>query len=217
MLYLWHKIGERIRQCRKEKGMNQEQLADRIEDETGKTIKRQTVAGWENGKPICKLEQLAALCHIFDCEMGYLLCEDGYNHKTRAKTDIEYETGLSTLAVDNLIAASGQLEKVLDPNESLYDVQAYEQDYADPNNRNFIIGSLAKIRFLNLLLEESAVWEEISVCAFDYRKYIDAHKNVPYYDIDGVPMSLFARASAEKAKLALERLFEKSDGDTFDY
>ncbi|MCD8362340.1 MAG: helix-turn-helix domain-containing protein [Lachnospiraceae bacterium] len=221
MLYKWHIIGERIRNCRKEKGLTQEGLAEEISKKirrpSDRQLKRQTVAGWENGKPVAKLEELTALCNIFNCEMGYLLCEDGYTHKTRSAIDIETETGLSSLAVDNLVIAAGQLESVLDPSDITYDIDAFDKDYIDPENRNYIIGSLAKIRFLNLLLESNELWEEISVCEFDYKKHLDSYNRVPGYDVEGLPLSLFAQASIEKAKISLENLFKKINGDTFDH
>lgn len=104
MLYSWHIIGERIRQNRKEKGISQEQLAEYLEMAIQKPIKRQTIAGWENGKPIKKMEQLTALCDIFDCDMAYLLCE--CDSKRVVSQHVAPALGLSEKALDNLITAN---------------------------------------------------------------------------------------------------------------
>lgn len=102
MLYSWHIIGDRIRKNRKEKELSQEQLAEYLEQITTNPIKRQTVARWENGNPIKKIEQLTALCEIFDCDMSYLLCECDTKHiRTQ---DISSSTGLSEKAIDTLIS-----------------------------------------------------------------------------------------------------------------
>ena len=47
------------------------------------------------------------LCNIFNCEIGYLLCE--YDCKTRAATDIVKETGLSEKSIDILKKANTEI------------------------------------------------------------------------------------------------------------
>lgn len=104
MSYSWHIIGERIRKNRKEKGLSQEQLAEYLEQITTSPTKRQTVAGWENGKPVKKIEQLTALCEIFDCDMAYLLCE--CDSRRIVSQQVAPALGLSEKALDNLITAN---------------------------------------------------------------------------------------------------------------
>ncbi|MFV0362744.1 MAG: helix-turn-helix domain-containing protein [Suipraeoptans sp.] len=103
MSYSWHITGERIRNNREELTLSQEELSQRIEVIIGSPIKRQTVSGWENGKPIKKLEQLKALCEIFNCDTAYLLCE--CDTKRITSQSISDSTGLSKKAVDNLVTA----------------------------------------------------------------------------------------------------------------
>lgn len=89
----WKKIGERVRHEREVAGMTMEALAAEI----GTT--RQTISRWERGDGVeITLNMLVRLCNIFNCEMGYLLCE--YDCKTRAATDIQRETGLSQTALE---------------------------------------------------------------------------------------------------------------------
>ena len=104
MLYSWHIIGERIRKNRKSLGLSQEQFAEKISQTTHKPLKRQTVAGWENGEPVKKLEQLAAMCNLFQCDMSYLLCE--CDTKRLASQSLSQTLGLSEWAIDTLITAS---------------------------------------------------------------------------------------------------------------
>lgn len=102
MSYSWYKIGERIKEERENKKLTQEELAEKVGKLTGHTtLKRQTVAGWERGTPIKKIEQLTALCEIYECDMSYLLCE--YDCKRIASVEISKITGLSEMAIDSLI------------------------------------------------------------------------------------------------------------------
>lgn len=102
MSYSWDIIGKRIETERKQKGITQEELAEKVGNITGhNALKRQTVAGWENGTPIKKIEQLTALCEVFECDISYLLCE--YDCKRVASVEISKITGLSEMAIDTLI------------------------------------------------------------------------------------------------------------------
>ncbi len=140
MLYSWHIIGNRIRENRKEKGLSQERLAEYLEQITTSSTKRQTVAGWENGKPIKKLEQLTALCEIFDCDMSYLLCECNTKHiKTQ---EIGSATGLSDKAIDTLISLrkidsrlSDTISRIIENKDLLY--QIHDCCTAEYNNADF--------------------------------------------------------------------------------
>lgn len=58
---------------------------------------RQTVANWEKGKTMPCFEDMLKMCEIFNCELGYLLCE--YDCKKRNRTDVQAVTGLSENAI----------------------------------------------------------------------------------------------------------------------
>lgn len=102
MNYDYKKIGERIRQERKAqknskgKSMTQEDIAAKYH------VKRSTVSKWESGETMPSFQTMLNMCKDFDCELGYLLCEDGYENKTRKATDICEATGLSEEAVNML-------------------------------------------------------------------------------------------------------------------
>lgn len=91
MKYSNEVIGSRIRQSRKECGLTQEVLADRL------NVTRRPIGEWEKGNTLPELSLLLNMCAIFDCEMGYLLGE--HEEKTRVATDICKETGLTENAV----------------------------------------------------------------------------------------------------------------------
>lgn len=90
MEYNIKKIGERIHKLRKEMpNMTMEELASAVGG-----ITRQTVSKWEKGEGEITINDLVKLCKIFNCDMGYLLCE--YEEcKTRDLQFIHDVTGLS--------------------------------------------------------------------------------------------------------------------------
>lgn len=106
MAYNFKNIGERIRKERKllpngkRKGVSQGELAQRLGYSADY---RQIVAKWESGVEMPALDDALNLCNIFNCELGYLLCEPNYTCKDGRKTDIQKETQLSEDAVNSLL------------------------------------------------------------------------------------------------------------------
>lgn len=94
-------IGERIKQERKATKLSQQELLEKVGYSRDS---RQAIRDWELGLLMPDLTIMLKLCNIFNCDLGYLLCE--YDCKTRAVTDICYELGLSEKAVVNLIHMS---------------------------------------------------------------------------------------------------------------
>jgi len=97
MEYSWKKIGARIKDERRLLSLTQEKLLEEIEF-SGSS--RQLVGRWEKGASCPAIEELLKLCEIFNCELGYLLCE--YDCKNREATDIQAVTGLSEKAIKKL-------------------------------------------------------------------------------------------------------------------
>lgn len=89
-------IGERIRKCRTDLKMSQNELAKRI------NRGRRTIVSWENGteKKCPPIEALMEMCKIFNCEIGYLVGE--FDCKRRMATNIHEEIGLSENAIMKL-------------------------------------------------------------------------------------------------------------------
>ena len=97
MQYLQEVIASRITEEREALGLTYEGLAVR------RNVNSNTITSWERQDIKGRyppLEDLARMCDLFNCELGYLLGE--YNCKTRAATDIQAETGLSERAIDRL-------------------------------------------------------------------------------------------------------------------
>lgn len=185
MLYSWHIIGERIRTNRKEKRISQETLAIYVKQITTIPITRQTVAGWENGKPIKKLEQLTALCEIFDCDMSYLLCE--YDTKHICTQDIISSTGLTEKAVDELINLrkigshlTNTLSKILENKNLLYQIHDccyadyrysnFETSYSElfSNNKRQVVLSPSKMEQVNLMMLYNSLRDFVNECRNAY-------------------------------------------------
>lgn len=109
MNYEYEKIGERIKTERKKLRMTQEAFAEKYH------VKRSTVSKWEHGEAMPNFQTMLDICADFNCELGYLLCENGYENKTRETTDICKATGLSEKAVSILSCRN----KVLNGKENL--------------------------------------------------------------------------------------------------
>lgn len=88
-------IGERIKTLRVENGHSQKELCLLVN--RGRDI----ISKWENGRELPSLSILLQICEYYNCELGYILGE--YNCKTRIKSDIQKETGLSETALDILM------------------------------------------------------------------------------------------------------------------
>ena len=105
-IYDSKRIGERLRQRRKELNLSQEDVALRCH------CVRQRYAKWEQGNiQTLSLDDLVNLCNLFQCDIGYILCE--YDTKRHVVADIHAQTGLSEKAIECLTALSGVPIKVL--------------------------------------------------------------------------------------------------------
>ena len=103
--YDWKRIGERIKQEREELKLDQIELGEQL------GISRQTVSNWERGRAYPSVDDMGRLCGIFNCEIGYLLCE--YDCKTKESADVCAVTGLSEEAVNMLIKLNTNEEDAL--------------------------------------------------------------------------------------------------------
>ena len=63
-------LGEKIYKLRKEKGMSQELLAERL------GTSRQAISKWENNQGYPEVEKLMMLSNIFEVSTDYLIKED---------------------------------------------------------------------------------------------------------------------------------------------
>ena len=162
MEYNFKKIGARIRAERKKLGLSQQELCDKIN-----LSQRATLGRFECGTSETPLWVLVELCRVFDCELGFLLCE--HNEKTRLNADICEITGLSEKAVENILDLNRgtkpligdlrtenikTLDKILSDKDLKYLLQAIS-DYrnnkqSDKDSQDFELFKLQK-RFISLV------------------------------------------------------------------
>ncbi len=101
------RVGARIRDERKQMKINQGELAERISTminhgaDISDVIRQSTISNWESGKVLPPIDKMVCLAEIFNCDVGYLLCD--YDKRTRAEEDISEITGLSGPSAHRLI------------------------------------------------------------------------------------------------------------------
>lgn len=161
MEYNFSAIGQRIKELRKEKKWSQDQLIEMLQDRV--PIGRNTLSAIENGNAKhFELSLLTSLCEIFDCEMGYLLCE--YSCKTRAATDIQASTGLSEPAIGTLRNLTENetafLDKLLEDRGSLYFIAA-----------SFV--EFSKKRALNKAIDKGILNDDFGPATLEIKKDLD--------------------------------------------
>lgn len=99
--YNFKKIGARVRELRESRGWSQTELIEKLQEHGG-SVGRSTLSNIESGKYIdFKFSFIKAMCEIFNCDTGYLLCE--YDERVRSIQDICNMTGLSGKAINNLV------------------------------------------------------------------------------------------------------------------
>lgn len=67
------KIGEFLKELRKEKGLTQEQFAEQF------NVSRWSVSRWETGQSVPESEKLIAISNYFDVSLDYLLKDENEN------------------------------------------------------------------------------------------------------------------------------------------
>ena len=99
-IYDYSKIGKRIKGERKKNGFTQDELINLLRDNQV-PVGRNTLSAMENGiKEKFSFQVLYGLADIFQCQIGYLLCE--YDCKTQFNAAISEITGLSDNAINTL-------------------------------------------------------------------------------------------------------------------
>jgi transcriptional regulator with XRE-family HTH domain len=106
MRYNHKQIGRRIAEERKKHNFSQDDLIAWLSNTHGIGISRNTLSQIEQGKrDRYDTDFLFALCDLFDCQVGYLLCE--YDDcKIYDNQFIHDKTGLSEPAIQTLIFAN---------------------------------------------------------------------------------------------------------------
>lgn len=90
-------IGKRIHQERLAKGLGQKEFLRRIFMSESST---KTLTAWERGERLPDLDSLCKMSELFQCDIGYLLCD--FDTRRHENADICMETGLSEESVSLL-------------------------------------------------------------------------------------------------------------------
>lgn len=98
MRYNQNEIGKRIKSERLALKLSQTEFLKQLNYAEQST--RQYVGKWEKGEVLPSLDIMFKMCELFDCELGYLLCQ--HDCKTNVATDVQKETGLSESAIRKL-------------------------------------------------------------------------------------------------------------------
>ncbi len=106
-------IGKRIHTERKKLGWTLQKLGMKITVDNNRSSDRKYLSGkqvcnYEKGITIPPLVVLLQLCDIFDCELGYLLGEPGYENGTQSLTNAINETGLNAEAIRAIQTITGK-------------------------------------------------------------------------------------------------------------
>lgn len=64
------KFGENLQKLRKEQGISQEQLAEKL------GVTRQSVSKWESGASYPEMDKIVAICNMFHCDINVLINKD---------------------------------------------------------------------------------------------------------------------------------------------
>ncbi len=100
-------LGERIKQLRKEKGLNQTQLAELLNREFGLKIDRAMVSKWETDYQTPVINTIKCMAKIFDVTMDYL---NGNEHTLNSN----YENGDSFPHINKITVYAMNGEKSVD-------------------------------------------------------------------------------------------------------
>lgn len=201
-------IGQRLSSAREKEGLSRKLLCDTVnqlaeKDGRESTLNEATLKQWEYGNNQINIEWLPYLCTALRCDVGYVFGD--YDCRTRTATDIREETGLSELAVHELlIAADG-------PDEGEMRLPVVES--AHDRIRSYEIGRFAKIRFIEALLERTEELEKLAVAAYDFRLQMQLFEADPTGTVEGIRYDQFADVAKESGKEALADLFKGIEWD----
>jgi transcriptional regulator with XRE-family HTH domain len=203
-------IGQRLTDARKKAELSRKDLCDAVNqlaENDGRAffLNEATLKQWEYGNNQINIEWLPYLCTALRCDIGYIFGD--YECRTRIATDIREETGLSELAVTNLLVAAGGP----DEGEMKLPVAESPRD----NLRSYEIGRFAKIRFIEALLEHTEELERLAVAAYDYRRQMQLYGFEPNDTVEGIRHDQFADVAKGNGKEALADLFKKIEWDVF--
>ncbi len=86
------KFGENLQKLRKERGISQEQLAEKL------GVTRQSVSKWESGASYPEMDKIVAICNIFHCDMDVLINKDITEERDKKDASKVVKVGFKNVA-----------------------------------------------------------------------------------------------------------------------
>lgn len=91
----------RLKELRKEKGLSQKALADRL------GVSYRTWQNWENGGSSIKSDRLKTLCEMFDVDVPYLLGYNTVKNEINIKVSVLDDALKKLNAINNMLSVEG--------------------------------------------------------------------------------------------------------------
>ena len=96
-----NRIGSRIKMLRNKAGWTQTRLGNELGELLyGDKVKQSMISSWEKGDTLPTLKNLLALSQLFNCDIGYLLCD--YDDLRKDTSNLCEVTGLSSETIERL-------------------------------------------------------------------------------------------------------------------
>ena len=154
-------IGERIKQARKEMGISQEQLADKL------PVSRAAVAKWENDIGMPDIENLKKLSEVLGMSIDEIVGNTIQNRDSKLGTALKSDRGICTIKAEADYIGKKCSVEMIDWNDGIEDSYIVSKDerflyYVKIEKKSTMVGALAK-EYIN----------EIAICSKKEKKAVD--------------------------------------------
>lgn len=169
-------IGERLKKERKEYGFkSHDALCDYIKENNYRSFKRQTISKWEQGKECPPLDVLLTLCKLYNCEVGYLLCE--YDCKYRENTNIKETIGLTEENIEYLKRIKNNNSKFINSinflisSDNFDNMLSYLTEYIEKTKLFLGLNKIKKDRLHKIEIAQSKGEDVVYTCDNGFEEY----------------------------------------------
>ena len=154
-------IGERIKQARKEMGISQEQLADKL------PVSRAAVAKWENDIGMPDIENLKKLSEVLGMSIDEIVGNTIQNRDSKMDTASKSDGDMCIIKAEAYYIGKKCSVEMIDWNDGIEDSYIVSQDerflyYVKIEKKSTMVGALAK-EYIN----------EIAICSKKEKKAVD--------------------------------------------
>ncbi len=160
MEYVYYVIGQNIESARKNKGLTQPKLIEKLSEKNEKTISRNTLSKIERGDSSAyhtfRFDTLAAFSEILGCDIGHLIGE--YQQRTRELADICDVTGYNADVIEFMTNLPPDQKEILSEillHKSFLEILARINELKSDIFSNIQEGFFIRQRFMHELNEDS--------------------------------------------------------------